>query len=468
MSRPTLFIAGVDRERSYYFWQWLEPELSPRQAYTIDRKAINALAERISAAIPVQRSGETEEAMAERVLTKEAFANLEEERKLSSALSSLLLPTILAEEIAGRFIDNGRTPIHVRLLPSALSAQMPWVLLPIPVPQQDGTVKTMRLIEVADLTYEVPAGIHVGRARLAEPWTDDTHGVLYVVDPLTKVTGQVLDDQGVAAFKSRLEMTGTVHSGLQSDFTRHLLHQILTAPVPPARLVFVGHVVTSDVLPGAASLILSDDEKTFGVMRVIERKKRKGKNRPLSALDFLEGTQNSQTRLLDLRQEERIPADRVVWPTDHHSPTSGSEIWPMPPRVALIACNSGADMRNPEPFGLALSLVNAGAELVTATKWALPTDAALGLFGGSTSHAFVNMALSVDDAHATADPVVKIAQWQREKLREWEVTGAIDASPILWASLSTYLAQPREVVTAVPERDFTATPWRLEDTAMAR
>jgi hypothetical protein len=466
MSRPTLFIAGVDRERSYYFWQWLEPELSARQAYTIDRAVIHVLAERVSAAIPVQRSGETEEAMMKRVLTKEAFANLEEERQLSSALSDLLLPAVLAEEIAGHFVNNGRTPIHIRLLPSALSAQMPWVLLPIPVPQEDGTVKTMRLIEVADLTFEVPAGIHVGRARLPEPWADDTDGVLYIIDPLTKVTGHVLDDQGVAAFKSRLEATGTADSGLQSDFTRHLLHEILTAPVPPARLMFVGHVVTSDVLPGAASLILSDDEKTFGVMRVIEGKDRK-KNRPLSALDFLEGTQNSQTRLLDLRQE-RISADRVVWPTDHHLPTSGSEIWPMPPRVALIACNSGADMRNPEPFGLALSLVNAGAGLVTATKWALPTDAALRQFGGSTSHAFVNMALSVDDAHATAEPAAIIAQWQREKLREWEATGSIDASPVLWASLSTYLAQPREVVTAVSERDFTATPWRPEDTASTR
>jgi hypothetical protein len=314
----------------------------------------------------------------------------------------------------------------------------------------------MRLIELADIEYESPTGLHRGRARTPRPWNEADRSVLYVVDPVTKVYGQVLDADGAEAFAARIAEDGTSDSSLQSVFTRRTLHQALSAPVPPQRAVFVGHVTRAADDPGATSLVLSDDHRTFGVMATLG-----GVNRPLSALDLLEGTQNSQARLRYLARE-KLDRDRVTWPTEHQDATAGADIWPMPSRIALIACNSGSDLRNGEPFGLALALINAGAEVVTATKWTLPTDTALESFAGVEGHRLVDMALSVDDAHVTDDPVAAIASWQRARLAEWEADGGMAASPVLWAALSTYMGDSREV-TEDDGPENAETPWRTAD-----
>ncbi|WP_251829135.1 hypothetical protein [Streptomyces sp. ATCC 21386] len=52
----------------------------------------------------------------------------------------------------------------------------------------------------------------------------------------------------------------------------------------------------------------------------------------------------------------------------------GAQPWPAPPRFALIACESGGDLRFAESIGLATAMIHNGARPVTDTHWALPTS----------------------------------------------------------------------------------------------
>lgn len=446
----TLSIVGVDRDRTYFYWQWNSPELSVKKIYRADQEALAGPLERLAAAIPASRSDESDEDMVTRILTHEAFATVENEVALSSEFAALLLPADLAKEIADAFVSNDRRPILIRLMPSATTAQVPWELLPITVPGPDGASVTMRLIEVADILQEVPAGVHAGRARLPQPWQQEVEGTtLFVIDPRTNVAGPVLDESGHEAFRARMALTGHPTSRVDSEFNRRHLHEALTAQTPPNRLIYVGHVVMSEDSPGATSLLLSDNYQMFGVtaaFNVVQR--------PLSALDILEGTKNSERRIQYILEYDKVKRRDIKWPAEREIKQSGAEIWPMPSRVVLVACDSGADLRNPEPFGLALALINAGAELVTATKWTLPTDRAFHLLDGVASDPLLDTALALDDAHATQDPVSAISHWQRGRLAEWQ-SGATapTASPILWAAFSTYVGTERKVEAFEPTTD---------------
>lgn len=65
---------------------------------------------------------------------------------------------------------------------------------------------------------------------------------------------------------------------------------------------------------------------------------REGYHLPLCALDFLLGTQQC--------------SDEKVWRRyGSNRRNYGHEIWPIPCRVALIACEGGVDFRSAETFG---------------------------------------------------------------------------------------------------------------------
>lgn len=63
------------------------------------------------------------------------------------------------------------------------------------------------------------------------------------------------------------------------------------------------------------------------------------RHRPFSALDLLRGTIECRVR------DHRLPLG-------FEQPERGRTIWPMPARVAIIACEGGADYRATETFGL--------------------------------------------------------------------------------------------------------------------
>lgn len=138
-------------------------------------------------------------------------------------------------------------------------------------------------------------------------------------------------------------------------------------------------------------------------------------HRPLSAKDLLLGT-------LPLRPDGE----------------PGSRIWPAPPRVALIGCESAADLRFTEPFGLATAMLHNGADLVTATRWTLPTSFAYHHLADvpESVRPLSEAIRAIDSAHEHPDPVGNLAGWQREQLDHWRSEGRTEHSPLLWAAMT--------------------------------
>jgi hypothetical protein len=448
MARPTLSIRQIDRNRTYFAWQWEAPVVGPVSGHAVERADLNAILGELAMAIPIRLAGESDAALMARALTTGPFSRPETERELSARFASVLLPAALSSEIVEGYVRGGRVPILIRLEPAGLVAQVPWELFPLEVPDADGTLRPRRLIEIADIVQEVPGGVHGGRSRLPLAWEDDQSRTLFIIDPRTglRAASPVLYPVGHDAFRARVAEIGHPRSRVDAEFTRKHLHLALSGVEPPRRLVFVGHVITVEDDPGATALVLSDPSEMFGVTATEDQF-----NRPLSALDLMQGTLNSHRRQLQLAETEGLHRSDLQWPAERGIRQSGADIWPMPSRVALVACNSGGDMRSSEPIGLAVALINAGAEYVTATRWTLPADRAFREFGGIDGYPLLETALALDDAHSTGDPVARVCAWQRTQLREWEGGDSpVAASPLLWAAFTTFVGSPRQVDEAEP------------------
>nr|BFF27864.1 hypothetical protein GCM10025732_58290 [Glycomyces mayteni] len=174
-----------------------------------------------------------------------------------------------------------------------------------------------------------------------------------------------------------------------------------------ARFLYVGHVTTSK--HGLdARLHLSCGPGTTGRAAVVNG------HRPLTAADLLLG----------------------------HRPGPASP-WRMPNRVALIACESGGEVRFAEPVGLVAAAIHTGASYVTATRWTLPTDEGLRHFApGATAATTVlpEAVRAVDAAHGAPDPVAALNAWQRAKADRWEAEGRLEDCPVVWAAFATAFA----------------------------
>jgi hypothetical protein len=117
-----------------------------------------------------------------------------------------------------------------------------------------------------------------------------------------------------------------------------------------------------------------------------------------------------------------------------------------PNRVALVACDSGSDLRFAEPAGLVAAFTHRGAEFVTATRWTLPTEAGLRhlvpALRDRAEGVLAEAVVAVDAAHDTPDPVAALASWQRAQRRRWTSTGDPRHSPLIWAAFATAWAPP--------------------------
>jgi hypothetical protein len=178
------------------------------------------------------------------------------------------------------------------------------------------------------------------------------------------------------------------------------------------RLLYVGHVSGAPVEGGQSedgTLHLSCAAETVGLTEPLRT------HRPLSAKDLLLGT-------LPLRADGE----------------PGARIWPAPARVALIGCESGGDLRFAESFGPATAMLHNGAELVTATRWVLPTSFAFHRLAHlpDSVRPLSEAIVAVDAAHEHEDPVHRLGRWQREQLDRWRADGRIEHSPLLWAALT--------------------------------
>ncbi len=338
-----------------------------------------------------------------------------QERDLSRRLGSALVPPEVWALLA-------RSPgTRLRITPSARLAKVPWELLISP---EDGH---SRLLALAELYYELPPTIHYRRPRA--PWSGDAcrtgpyRTIDPEVDPQTGLT-RVLDHRGIELLRR------AAVPSWPTDVTRADLSQALRNH--PTRWLYVGHVTVPEPgFPGSAGLHLSD-ARGPGVATFAGSGARMGllEHRALTTLDLLVGTQSAPW----LRTDERLAAE---------SGLPGYQVWPMPPRVALIACNSGADHTATEPLGLIAAAHFNGAEFVTSTRWALPTDEAFRQLTPKGTLPTSDLVVAVDAAHEAADLVGWLRRWQLGKLAAWETDGDLANCPLICAALTTHHAPAR-------------------------
>lgn len=423
-------ITGAQAGPTYVTWRWND-DFRP-QAVEIPLQKVQRALGHLANAIP-GRLGDHESAMADALRGPLADRDLED--RWARNLGRLLLPDALIAQVLQRSPD---LPI-LRIHSSGRLAQVPWELLAI---DADGR----RLVDVADIRADVPVTVRAARDQRRPPAMEPSNGpVLYLLDPWTG-GGRTLDPDLPAAEVLATHLSGLPRYGrvaadavrpkdlIAQRISRADVSRLLRADPGPSRLLFVGHVVAPDLddRPEEAALYLTDGRKSFGYARLQPRGpggQFRVHRRPLTAFDLFAGT------LLDADPEaEKSRAD--LGPER----LPGERIWPMPPRVALLACDSGTDLRFPEMSGLVAAVVNNGAQIVTATRWSMPTDTAYedtGRLDADRSPTF-EMVAGVDAAHEAGDPFATLKAWYRTRLDAWRDHGNLADSPLTWAALTTY------------------------------
>lgn len=414
-AQPTVIVRMADAGDVYVSWRWVDESASPGVSM-LPGADIDAAVRDLSAALPAPDTA----GGLEKALTTAAFATPATEYELARTLSRALLPEDLGRQLYDLF-RRGVRP-HIRLQPSPRVAQVPWEII---APGPD-----VRLIDIAEVSLLAPAGIVHAPVRIPRSWpatrdlpviaildprvpgfrADSALGsVLGRMDRPTPLTGRIAGHLAAGRLRPAVPEPSAVFR--RTDLDRTWLSGTLRAGA--SRLIYVGHVTAAPPESGQSEnteLHLACAAETVGFAEP------QRDHRPLSAKDLLLGTY-----------------------TLDPEPVAGHELWPMPARVALIACESGGDLRFTEALGLTAAMITGGAELVTATRWPLPTDLAFQRFGAAPGITPLQDAIcAVDAAHDTADPVSALIAWQRDRLRRWHSTGELEYSPLLWSSFATF------------------------------
>ncbi|MEV8375219.1 CHAT domain-containing protein [Kribbella sp. NPDC056861] len=300
-----------------------------------------------------------------------------QERAAATLLGARLLPPALRDGL----LEPGRH--QVQIAARGWLANVPWEAVTV-----DDRSNT-RLIESALLVSAMSPGIAVTRARSAPPVDCSLPG-LAIVDAgpaEDSVTGES------AIYPGRLPPELVGGGGLTAgEVVAPGKYSMSAAAAGKAlagqawsRLLYLGHVTAGrPEEPAAAALVFQ-------------------------------------------RHGIRDPLTAGMWLADPAR-------WPAPARVALIGCGSD-DARFTEASGLPVAAINAGAQLVTCTRWTLPSDRlqAAGLPA-------TQLALAVHRAHRSESPITTLREWQLGRLQAWKADPAPEASPLYWAALTSYLA----------------------------
>lgn len=326
---------------------------------------------------------------------------------LCRELGALLLPPVLLEYLAAPR-KPGAPAATVVVAPAPELGLVPWDLLTV---HHD-----VRLLERAVVRGGISPATVADLALPAAPDAPDLPGLL-VVDPTGGRHDPVplypngLPDGWTAAERA--------HRGyeLHRDCSRARLATLLRDR-QWGRFVFHGHVASVDALsPTAAALVLADD--------------RTG-DPPVCTPDGRALEEPTATHRLSAR----------VW---LHRPQQ----WPLPRRVGIVACQAD-DAGYVEQTGLTLAALNAGARIVTTTRWTLPGDASARADSSGVGPTTA-VALAVDHALRAVDPTAALRTWQLEQLAAWRtaLSPAVRRAhaPLLWSSLVTY-ALPDQIASA--------------------
>ncbi|MFI6165482.1 CHAT domain-containing protein [Nocardia sp. NPDC051052] len=441
-----VLVRAADAGSTYLTWRWLDERDSPNfevLAAASVARAVGLLDTALIARLP----GETAAAAAARALTVGAFAEPGTEHALAVALTDAVLPRRLRRQTLARLASGHR--IRFRVTPSQRLARIPWELLCLD--------DDLRLIEAVEIVYDPPATVYVGRSRIPPPdgWHAMRHlPALFVIDPVLPPRAgdhglrRILDRVDIPAFAARLAAHVAAERITEAEREIALAYCLdrveLSAALrtPRSRLFYVGHISAEPDEPGSASLHLYDTARTWGMAQPLRRRSATtgaaradaADHLPLSALDLLLGT--------------RLAGQHVWARYGDSAAANGADLWPMPPRVAMIACEGSIDYRSSETFGLVVAVLDAGAELVTTTRWPLPANRAFRAVGREVMPTSA-LALRVDEAHECCDPVADLAGWQREQLTAWRSNGDPAHTPLVWASISQTCA-PARVLRELP------------------
>ncbi|MDT0266529.1 CHAT domain-containing protein [Streptomyces sp. DSM 44915] len=402
--QPTVQMKYVDAGDLYLSWRWEHAPDEPRLLY-FERSDVAEVLTELTEALPTPLPGESIERALTRSLTEGPLTDPERETALLGRLTRAFLPDYLGAELQ-TLVERGIRP-RLRIQPSPSTGQVPWEALPV----DEG----VRLVEHLDVATLPPATVRHSPERRISPW-DPAGPVVAALDPrvpgsaahpqLGSVLGPVGEDSPlramVAGLGDRLRPAGPAEQAFRrSGLTRDVLEPLLA---DAARFLYVGHVTTAD--HGLdARLHLGCGPETTGRAAPV------GGHRPLTAADLVLGHR---------------PAD--------------PRPWRMPNRVALVACESGGEVRFAEPTGLVAAAIHAGAEYVVSTRWTLPTDAGVRRFAATAeadTSVIGDAVVAVDAAGDAPDPVVALNDWQRAKVARWRETGAVAHSPVVWGAFTT-------------------------------
>lgn len=403
-AQPVARLRYVDSEDLFVNWIWDHQRESPRM-YAIPRDLVAPALDELARALPTPLPGETGEDALRRALTNGVLLDLAREQKLAERLTATLIPDWLGAELNELEMAGLRPHLRVQLSPS--TAHVPWELL--------STSEGARSIDMVDVSMLLPASLRNDPTRVVSPWHPGS-AVATVLDPwipgfpASSELGSVLGP--VAAGSSLAQMVADLGTRVRpaaatpaEAFRRRDVGRMALADAvqDAGRLLYVGHV-TASTHALDARMHLSDAADAAGLTAPT------GRHRPYSAADIALGA-------------------------------AGLKPLRAPNRVALIACDSGSDMRFAEPTGLVAAFTTRGAEYVTATRWTLPTEAGLRRFAPSLGDRAEGMLaeaiLAVNAAHEASDPVAALIAWQRAQRQRWTATGDPRYSPIIWGTLTT-------------------------------
>ncbi|MCE6996739.1 CHAT domain-containing protein [Saccharothrix sp. S26] len=386
----TVQLKLVDAGDLYVSWRWEHEPGEPR-VIAVPRDLVAATLDEWAEAVPSPLPGETADRALRRALTRGPLVDPERERDLATRLARALIPHRLAVEL-NSFLAQGVRP-HLRVQPSPSTALVPWEALRI----DEGR----RAVHDTTVSVLPPATVANAPTRRVTPF-DPQGTVVAVLDP---VVPGFADDSALGSVLGPAPELAGLGRVRRDDLDRdHLERALATA----ARLLYVGHVTTGGHGLGAC-LHLSCTAATTGRAAPL------GAHRPLTAADLVLGHRPGPVRP-----------------------------WRLPPRVALVACESGGDFRFAEPSGLVTAMVHGGAEHVAATRWTLPTDEGLRRLvpGFPPTPVLAPAVLALDAAHRAPDPVTALNDWQRAAATRWEDTGDLTCSPLVWAAFTTTWAPP--------------------------
>ncbi|GAA1026299.1 MULTISPECIES: hypothetical protein [Amycolatopsis] len=394
--RETFILRYADAGHTYLSWRTTS-DLDTVHTHPIDADLVDTARGFLAEASPTPREGERVADAVRRSL--DAFSA--GEQRLARVLALNLLPADLVAQLR-----RATRPL-LRIQPSPALAAVPWGLLALPDRRPDHVLEAdevdtcfdsdVRILDLADVSLLAPAGIPRREPAPGGP-------PVYLLDP--RIPGQ-------SAFGELGSVLGKQDAA--SPLIRHLDAQLATGPVRPAAVRGLDLVRRTDTdRQLLAELLASACSRLVFAGHV-------------SRIQDVHGAQTA----LHLSCSADLPGTAA--PIGAHRPFTAADLAlsevDMPARVALIGCAS--DFGLPEPFGVLLAAVAAGAGLVAATVWALPTSAAV-----PGADPMAELIIAVDTALAGPDPVAELCAWQRERLARWRERPEPARSPAFWAALT--------------------------------